>query len=1130
MDVGAQLSQAAAMLRPFGAVVVVGAGVSAAHFPMTAQLPPLLWQAIEDAPDALAELRARTRATGSAKEILGSDPDMLQIGWQLVREFPLARAAFQMAFAALDGDREPSSAHLDLARLINSGHVEAVVSYNWDTCLERAHERLYGVGMPAGLLHKPHGDAAHPEGAWVLPDEDGQVTAAVHEHIARLSDRPRTLVVLGYSGSDLTVVESLLSPLQARWPVVRVSPSAVGEGAIQLPADAALASLASQLAPPQPLSGWKYVTFLRSRSFLAALRGERLRPTDVDACPELPAAPRLAERLLSSRYATLSGASGTGKSITAFHAARRLNREGWKVVELKQPGVASTADVEELRGLSGPVLAVVDDAQAIDPGVLAEFESAADDDHAVLIASTARLEARDDETLLATQAVQVVHAYCRAHLDAVGPMLTQLDDRVRWSVFSDTPEQRLELALKTAAEPWLYMFIASGGERRIVGALDRMVEDRDAALLLAFICIAQMTSRDAGVTRDELASMARRHGSARFCADGKLQQGRVDDALLVLMGEKLIREHDGRIRAAHIRIAERALQDLGQREPHAIGEAVRACVRANLLDETIDIVGKFWLFRTFDRIDVYRYRWASSIVDEEVSESLLRQCIAAAPGRDRGVALNLLWSSEWLRKLSDTAASELAESMSGWLPDLVSEEVNGFQWMLSGLRSHHEKAHGLVRASTSARVLGERLSVAGSRWAAMDWTHVIQELSPDLRSGTLLNWSEELEAGIDTDLLAAWLSNRDEYTHPFEIYELIDELASLVPRVAAVALDVCGDEIRSALERDIADAASNFSEWVFGTMWIVASLADAPTAHDHTEEDERGENDEVDLRELDEARAAFLNAREPALRELAAKALDVMSGVDWRAAARSLEHKKMYQLHNVDLLLGWLSYLSTDITDQIADALSTEWLLSIVDEARREGGSGRNPFGAVDHLLYHLCWGKRGRAVVRAFLQDHEAGIEVFPAVLVEPYPDLAARWLRRGARVGVDAPRGSGWRQVTSQLRSVASVDRNAGILWLGQMSEDLLPSLRHPQKHDLKGIGGFIDIADDLNAADLDAVIGCLEAQAVREDWQMRLQDAPDKMRVLLRRVSATSGEIAELAEELLAGTPAFGTSGNE
>lgn len=84
--------------------------------------------------------------------------------------------------------------------------------------------------------------------------------------------------------------------------------------------------------------------------------------------------------------------------------------------------------------------------------------------------------------------------------------------------------------------------------------------------------------------------------------------------------------------------------------------------------------------------------------------------------------------------------------------------------------------------------------------------------------------------------------------------------------------------------------------------------------------------------------------------------------------------------------------------------------------------------------------------------------------------------------------------------------------------MSEDLVPSLSQPQKHDLNGIGGFIDLADDLNATDLDAVIERLGAKAVRKVWQTRLQDAPNSMRTLLQRVSTTSGEIAE---ELLGNT---------
>lgn len=1105
-----ELAHAVGMVRSFGAFVVVGAGLSAGGYPMTAQLPPLLWQAIEDVPDALAELRARTNATGSAKEVLSSNPTALQIGWELIREFPSARLSFQSAFVALDADREPSSAHFDIARLVNTGHIEAVVSYNWDTCLERAHERMYGVGLPTGLLHKPHGDAAHPEEHWVLPDEDGQVPAEVLDRVTELSDRPRTLMVLGYSGSDATVVESLLAPLEERWPVVRVGPSATGDGAIVGTADWALAAFASQLAPVDPLRGWKYVTFLRSRNFLAALRGERLRPTDVDACPELPAAPRLAERLFASRFATLSGSSGTGKSVTAFHAARRLNREGWKVVELKQAGVASVVDVEEFRRLKGPVLAVIDDAQAIERGVVADFESSADDTHAVLLVSTERLETRDDETLLAAQAIRVLDEYCRANIDMVAPLLTQLDDRVRWSVFSDTPEQRLDLAARTATEPWLYMFVASGGERRIVGALDRAVEDVDAALVLAFICTAQMTSRDAGVTREELASAAAKQASARFGPESAPQVDRIDRALLLLTNEKVIREHDGRIRAAHIRIAERALQNLGQREADGIGATVRANVRAALLDDEVEVAGKFWLFRVFDRMDAYRYRWGTSILDEEVSASLLRQCLAATPGSDRGVALNLLWASEWLHKLPEPAADELASSIIEWLPNLAAEEVNGYRWMLSGLRSNHEAAYERIRGAAPARMIAERLSAAGTRWSAMDWTHIIQELCPDWRSGNLLAWSDEFESGVDSDALTRWLSERDSRSHPFEVYDLIDALASIAPRTAKTVFAVCAGEIRDAMEHDLADAASNFADWVFGTMILVAMFADAPSARDDDDEDD----DEGEPHESDAARTTFMAATEPALRDLAATVLAEMQAVDWTAATRSLERKKKYQLHNLDLLLGWLSYLSTDITDEIAGNLSTDWLLHVVEEARQEGWPAGGPFGAIEHLLRNLCWGERGGDVVRKFLVEHEKDIEPFPSVLVKRFPDLAIRSICRGARVEIHAPAGSGWGALTADLRAVAGIDRDAAARWLSQMLDELVPAITKPQVHDLAGIDRFIALADDLDTTVLDVAIKRIDTDAAGDIWTSRWADARERLQPLLERVSKTSGDVTGLA----------------
>lgn len=492
-----QLDAAASAVRSYDAIVVVGAGLSAYGYPMTAQLPPLLWQAVEADPGALAELRSRTGRLGSVKEILTST-DNIQLGWQLARRYARVRSAFQHAFVQLDADRKPSQAHRDLARLIRLRRIEVVISYNWDSCLERAYEETYGIPLPAGTLFKPHGDVAHPDEAWTLPDEDGLVPEGLIRRLAEIQGRPRALVVVGYSGSDDVVVEKLLDPLERSSPLVKVGPTAKGEGAVPGTADAVLAALLERLEPTNSLVGWRYVNFRQSRDFGAALRGERLRSIDVDACPELPNASRLADRLRTSQFATVSGASGSGKSITAFHAARHLNREGWAIVELARPGVVSRSDIYDFKQIPGPVLAVVDDAQAIGPLLLADFEAYVDSQHAVLLVSTERLEVRDDEMLIASQAQQIIFDYCKANIDAVGSLLATLDDRVGKSLFLESPKQRLELAHRTTAEPWAFMFVASGGDQRITSALDRAVDRTHPAIVLALICVAQMTTQDAG--------------------------------------------------------------------------------------------------------------------------------------------------------------------------------------------------------------------------------------------------------------------------------------------------------------------------------------------------------------------------------------------------------------------------------------------------------------------------------------------------------------------------------------------------------------------------------------------------------------------------------------------------------
>src|SRR5699024_9002353 len=105
--------------------------------------------------------------------------------------------------------------------------------------------------------------------------------------------------------------------------------------------------------------------------------------------------------------------------------------------------------------------------------------------------------------------------------------------------------------------------------------------------------------------------------------------------------------------------------------------------------------------------------------------------------------------------------------------------------------------------------------------------------------------------------------------------------------------------------------------------------------------------------------------------------------------------------------------------DKIAKNLSTDWLMSIVDEGRHEGGLDSHPFGAIDLLLYHLSHGPQGLSVVREFLLKYESEIELFPSSLVRRCADLAVHWLNKGKPVGIHSPRGSGWSNITRDLKT---------------------------------------------------------------------------------------------------------------
>lgn len=1099
-------------VRSYDAVVVVGAGLSAFAYPMTGQLPALVWQAITDVDEAAEELARRLQTEGSPKELLGTHPATVAPGWQLVRELPEVRAAFQRGFVALDVEREPSAGHIALARLSRAGRVRMVVSYNWDSCLERAYQQEFGTPLPDGVLFKPHGDVLAPEEPWILPDEDGLVPEAVLERVVELATHPRTLLVLGYSGSDAHVAQTLLQPLQVRWPVYQVGPSATGADGVPTTADEATGALVDRLLPPLSATGWRFVGFDRRRDFAAALRGERLRPTDVDACPELPQARSLADRLTAVRYATLSGGSGTGKSITAFHAARRMNGAGWTVVELARPGVATAEDVRSFATMAGPVLAVVDDAQALDPGTVADFGAVVDDAHAALLVSTERLEGHNDETVAEVRAKELIYKHCVANIDEVGPILTALDDRVGNSMTQEAPLRRLRAANASSRDPWSFMFVASGGERRMGGIIDRLAENPTHTLVLAAIAAGQIASQDAGISRhDVMLDIARVVPEAFGGPDSVLDEAAFTQALQVVQAERIARENRGQLRTAHIRVADRALLELTRHTDATIGGPTRALVRNHLLSPDLSIRGKLWLLEMLGRSDSLRYTFRTEWLDDDTITILVGQALAAQPGPDRSVAGRIL--AEVSRYFDRRHWECIAATITAWLPELTSEEVYGVRWILNYFRQDETRdLHREIGNSISPSAIADMLSTRGTRPTARAWSELLNELAPAHDSEDHATWSAAFAAAVDVEALEVWLGAIDADSHPGEVYDLIDTLAAHAPSIATLALQACADHIKTSLENDLADATNSFTDWVFGYMYAVALIANAAGTMEFDDQDERQSFETWDPPQE--------------LIEFAQAVLTTMQQVDWARAAASLTGRSRYQIESLDLFLLWLGWLSAGLLGKLADAISFDWLTDLAGAACDETLSATPTelvttarIDTIDNLLDCLAASAPGRARVRRYLEERIGKVDTFPFRLIKIFPDLAVEFLQAGAEVRLERPRGGRWLNNVKAVEVLRDVNRDSARHTLAASVEQLREALESPQSHDMRELREFIDVADDLDRSVLDRLLSSLDADTCQSKWTKRLKDAGDDADALVRRAAQVEGKVGDTARDLLA-----------
>ncbi|WP_409429458.1 hypothetical protein [Mycobacterium sp. SMC-11] len=313
-------------------------------------------------------------------------------------------------------------------------------------------------------------------------------------------------------------------------------------------AEIALPRLASDFASQEAASAWHPVAFQGSRGIHAALRGERLSPSDVDACPPLSEVGLVTEALCVDRAVVINGPTGSGKSITSYQALHRLTKDGFEVLRLRDD--ARNWGVErwftDLRLFPWPKVLFVDDAQDLSPDTVRELAERANADTRVLVAGIDQVAGgvRTLKISAGAAVAQLAH-WVREQREVVFPLVAELDDHVGSHSKDFFFDKRIDVASKERT-PWLFFHALTGGWRRIYRAALEMRDLERADLALLLVAVVQIAGADAGASHQRLLAFA--------------QQLDKDEAwlarsLTTLKSRRLVIETDGRLRCGHLQNA-----------------------------------------------------------------------------------------------------------------------------------------------------------------------------------------------------------------------------------------------------------------------------------------------------------------------------------------------------------------------------------------------------------------------------------------------------------------------------------------------------------------------------------------------------------------------------------------------
>ena len=1066
------LTHAIDQIRVSDAVVLLGAGASyEAGMPLARQLPPLVWHALDAHPDVLRQLASIFKVShGGAKDIVADYVERIRTAFRYIATDSSIRKTFQAAFTKLNCDRikDVSGAHDALARLVYSKHVVRVVSLNWDTLLESAFERRYGTDIngQGHLLFKPHGDCADPNTNWVLPYQGGFVSDEIVADLNSLAaERPRVLLIIGYSDQDCVVVRRLVDSLSRRWKVFRVSPSAKGEGAIGLAASEGLVGLANVLCPDPEVPGWEFVTFEHQRGIEAAVSGERLGPRDVDACPRLPHYESARRALDLVNRVDIAGPPGCGKSITAWQLARELNRTGWHVLRPTSPYPADAgALLKAVKTNHWKSVLVIDDTQTLNPGSAEKLNELANPRLAIITGTTdASGEQSRSVRIPARGAVEILASDFRRRRDELLPIVHRYDSRIG-DRYADFPlEWRIDEAAKSDT-PWQFSFVLRGGWMQAREQLNALRDIDRADLLFALLAARQLLSLDAGSNLEEIVSDAQAMGRTENWAVAGIELLRRQGAMLP--GHPL--------RCLHIQAAIVVIESVLKQRRQDTFPALVSVLRRMVYDRRASVRGIRWLTEYVLGADAFRY---SRCEEEKFFESpkleeLLQRLLGSADVLGRRDAAFLISRLLWYRELDKDTLRANFPTIREWLESATADNCYALGDLVNAIGS--EAPFGeLVSSMNSARLWGRVQTSQPSEGYA--WGHFLGRLAWAGNS----NWRAQAKQALDRDRLRDLLRR-------FTAGDL-EHLAEFIQGLASFDLDFGLECVRNA----IPSLQAGFAADAIKAYRATRALQPHVLGH-----------------------GIFGDQRPSRVQKRLSQ--QISDAIRPRSVASGIETCRFGDWETYARLLNWVCTVNRSKHHSIVSAIAWDAL------ERRSVDFWHHPPREFRLLLSCLTCDKKGQPV-RSWIFEHIDQIQEIDPILTRISPESAIAIIRRGGRVNLGGHNGSDWGLQGWALERVAEVDVTAARKILESNEAHIVERLSNLGAIDVEEMPHFLALVQELDRSFLPRCIRKIEPKTAVQKWPPLLQERGAKVRRgvrhVLRIVSEHSdGEVKELADSLL------------